>query len=217
MFQYALYRALKETNPSLKVKLDISHYDVAHKSEVDVSHNGYELARIFKCNAEYSSEDDLKMDSEETYWDRVPVQFDANVFSLKRGFLIGYWQCENYFKAISDKIKSDFTFREILDKRNEELTEMLSSTESVSIHVRRTDFLSSPLHNTIHPDFYSRSIRHFTRGFRRSRFVIFADDMLWARRNLNLPDNAVFVDWNKRKRSMERHATDEHMQEQYYC
>jgi hypothetical protein len=54
--------------------------------------------------------------------------------------LLGYFQSEKYFKHIEDSIKEDFTFRSHILEPCKEIFE--SFDNPVSLHVRRTDYLT---------------------------------------------------------------------------
>lgn len=85
--------------------------------------------------------------------------------------LNGYFQSERYFEnhkdAIYDRLK---------------LPDQLSSIHNtVSVHVRRGDYLSHPdlFCDLWHTDFYKKAIRHFVAmGYKD--FVFFSDDIVWC-------------------------------------
>ena len=71
-------------------------------------------------------------------------------FELKRNcYLYGYWQSELYFKNIESTIRKDFSFKTPLDKRNEQIALEIANTQSVSLHVRRGDYLNDPKNSNI--------------------------------------------------------------------
>lgn len=102
-------------------------------------------------------------------------------------FLNGYFQNERFFSDHADEIRGIFGAPSYMAER-------FGITEnSVSLHVRRTDYLGS---NGFHPvqeiEYYERAlceIGHYERLF------VFSDDIEWCRENLNF-ENMVFVDGN---------------------
>ena len=61
--------------------------------------------------------------------------FDENVLSLpKTSFLFGYFQSEKYFKAISDIIRNDLSFKDFhADNDTIELEKKILDSDSVSV------------------------------------------------------------------------------------
>jgi hypothetical protein len=201
MFQYALYRSLRQRRPEDQIKLDLSHFDEVHDDLVDVSHNGYELERVFGCGGELATAHEIALCSTSTYREKVPIKYEPEVFTQGHGLLTGYWQNERYFEAISGSIRSVFAFHIKLDDRNRRIEDMVRRDNSVGIHIRRKDFLVSPPHNIVPVDFYRKAVRKIQRRIRTTRFFIFSDDMEWVRGNLVLPNGSVLVDWNQAQES----------------
>jgi hypothetical protein len=85
----------------------------------------------------------------------------------------GYFQSEKYFAHCREEVLKAFAIPYIKD------------AESVSVHVRRGDYLTLPDHHPVLPlDYYRRSIFFFKKmGF--THFKIFSDDMQWCRENIN--------------------------------
>ena len=102
-------------------------------------------------------------------------------------YLDGYWQSEKYFIDFSSIIKERLSpDNDVYDKLKK-----LISKNSISIHVRRTDYLSS---NGFHPvqeiDYYKRSLEEIGNY---DNVYIFSDDINWCKQNLNF-SNSNYVD-----------------------
>jgi hypothetical protein len=111
---------------------------------------------------------------------------DINVVQNNNYYLDGYWQSEKYFHKYSSQI------REIL-KPDVETSNKLNSIltdNSVSIHIRRTDYVSS---NGYHP---VQSIDYYNQGLELiknyDRILVFSDDIEWCKSNLKY-DNTIFI------------------------
>ncbi|NLG03767.1 MAG: hypothetical protein GX567_08085, partial [Clostridia bacterium] len=61
----------------------------------------------------------------------------------KDWYLAGFWIEEAYYKTRISDIQKHFVFPRITDKENMEWVKKIQSTNSVSIHVRRGDYLTS--------------------------------------------------------------------------
>jgi hypothetical protein len=101
-------------------------------------------------------------------------------------YLDGYWQSEKYFNDIRDIILEEFT-----PKENLKLNEIpLLDTNTVSIHVRRTDYITS---NGYHP---VQDIKYYEEALsiigQYDYIFCFSDDIEWCKENLKF-NNIVFM------------------------
>jgi len=102
-------------------------------------------------------------------------------------YLNGYWQSEKYFKNISDTIKNELRpTNEILEKLNSKIKK-----KSVSLHVRRTDYIDS---NGFHPtqpiEYYNNALNIIGNY---NQILIFSDDISWCKNNLKY-ENSIFIE-----------------------
>lgn len=107
----------------------------------------------------------------------------------------GYWQDKKYFEHLPKPI-----FQQInLSDRNKEIVELINSCNSVSIHVRRGDYLSqemvAKMGNICTLDYYKNAIELIKRKISNPVFFVFSDDIEWVKKNL-LADNMHLIDWN---------------------
>jgi hypothetical protein len=105
--------------------------------------------------------------------------------------LSGYWQNDKYFFNIADIIKKDFNFPEFSssDAKNMVL-KIKSSVNSVSIHVRRGDYVENEKTNRIHGtcslDYYKRALQIIADKQKKPlELYIFSDDPQWISNNFN--------------------------------
>ncbi len=204
MFQYALYMSF--LNKGIAAKLDRSFYDKHHE------HNGYELENIFKVSPSYASYLNrlaVKLPGKLLYklfnrpykeTDEMTGCFQPEVASLKSGYLKGYWQTEKYFSAIKPEVKKQFVFPQLTDTANLAMLDKILHSESVSIHIRRGDFLEKDRNWAISTEYYSKAIRFIKEGTTDPAFFIFSDDSEWVRKNIAV-ENASYIDWNKKNDS----------------
>ena len=75
--------------------------------------------------------------------------------------LVGYWQSEKYFHDCADAIRRDFAPRAALDAT---LLAQMEATDSVSLHIRRGDYVADSMSNSVHAycslDYYRRAPTH---------------------------------------------------------
>ncbi len=71
--------------------------------------------------------------------------YDPAVLALpNRSYLMGYWQTERYFASIRDQLLEEFGFHDALSDAGRAFLEAINASFSVSIHVRRGDYVSAP-------------------------------------------------------------------------
>lgn len=202
MFQYALGRKLKYLGR--EIKYDNRYYN-HHPDQ-------YQL-NIFNLKIDFASDKEIAKSRDEyrSILDRVRrkfigkrnlvfeeinstiLNFKPKVFFIEQGYIDGYWQSEKYFKDIRDLLLADFVFPIPKDKRNIDLLTDVNNKISVSIHVRRGDYVGGfPL---MSKEYYDTAINYFAEKYQNVFFVVFSNDIKWCRENIQL-ENGVFVDWN---------------------
>ena len=119
--------------------------------------------------------------------------FDKRVFSLKKGFLDGYWQTEKYFSDIREELLKDFQF-EVADSSLKKYADKIRDN-SVSVHVRRGDYLNFPdIYGGIcGMDYYKKAMDFFCEKNPETVFYVFSDDKEWVQKAFR-EYNAVVVE-----------------------
>lgn len=117
----------------------------------------------------------------------------------------GSWQNERYFQSCSGLIREAFRFKNPLDDRNMNLKKRIESSESVSIHVRRGDYLNYPVYQGVCDlPYYTNAISYILGHVKEPHFFIFSTDTEWCEENI-VPllsgKQYTIVDWNKGKDS----------------
>lgn len=209
MFQYALYRSLKSKREN--VKADISEF-----KDYEL-HNGYELKRVFDIDIDESDKKFNKKfsDNRRTFLTRVRRKLMgykksyireehltfSNLINLRNAYLEGYWQSETFFKSVEELIKEDFTFVNELNDNNKELAEKIKNTNSISIHIRRGDYISNPkvyeaYGKVCSIDYFKKAISYILEKVDNPNFFVFSNDIDWVKSNLEFKDPVTYVDWN---------------------
>lgn len=210
MFQYAAGRALADVN-GCQLKLDVSGFDGYGV------HNGYELNH-FRIRASIASELEIRRlagqqsrlarffrrktgFAKKTHFLERDFSFDASFFSLEPPvYLDGYWQSYKYSEAILAQIREELTPLSPLAGKNIEAVNAISGVNSVSLHVRRGDYITNPrasrVHGFVGVEYYKEAILRVCDQVQSPRFFVFSDDISWVRENLDLADDAVFIEHN---------------------
>jgi hypothetical protein len=122
-------------------------------------------------------------------------------------YLIGYWQCEEYFKEQEKLLRKEFTVKIPPSEQNRTLLNDIANQESVSLHIRRGNFVQvdfvNKVHGTCSMEYYEAAIGQISVRCSDPVFYIFSDDIPWAKENLPIAFPHVFVDINDDKTDYE--------------
>jgi Glycosyl transferase family 11 len=219
MFQYATARALALRCGAV-LKLDLSGFD-------SVSGNTprrYELD-AFPIEAAITSRSDLAqfgLKSKPSYvWrkyvNRVlrtaprnsiyPIyrerhfHFDAALMTLTAPiYLEGYWQSEKYFLPCADTLRREFCPTAPLEPQNAAFAAAIDAVNSISLHVRRGDYVNDPrtkrYHGVCSLDYYRQAVEYIKTRVAAPHLFVFSDDHEWPRRELDFGLPTTFVDAN---------------------
>jgi hypothetical protein len=128
---------------------------------------------------------------------------DDNSFFVKRNSLFniydGYWQSQLYFDQIKDDVRVAFVFdQKLLNIRTLQVAKDIMNSNSVSIHIRRGDYLdhSEFFENICTLDYYKKAILYITNRTKECRFYVFSDDIEWCRNNIKYLGDLKFIDFN---------------------
>ena len=130
------------------------------------------------------------------------VTFDSGFHSLKNNtYLVGYWQSHNYFTDFSAELMVEISPSTPLSSKSLDCLYKINHSNSVAIHIRRGDYVSSPTaskyHGVLPLDYYYAAIQCIANNITSPQYFIFSDDPEWCRSNLLLnSSNAVFIDHN---------------------
>ena len=118
-------------------------------------------------------------------------------------YLLGYWQSSTYFSTISDSLRTDFKFDD--ENSGIENTSLLnkirSSDSSVSIHIRRGDYLSTT-YAVSSVEYYRDAINIIKKNVNDPCYYLFSDDPEWVKDNISpLVEKSILVDWNRYENS----------------
>lgn len=94
----------------------------------------------------------------------------------------GYWESKYWFEIYRKIFLREFTFPEIQDEVNRAHLERIQNVQSVSIHIRRGDFIQMGWAYT--PDIYRRMVKAFVDNCGGDwELFVFSDDIPWCREN----------------------------------
>lgn len=137
-----------------------------------------------------------------------PKFHDKNSLLLEGDrYIEGFWQNERYFNDIKRDIISSFSFSAKESKGNRALIKKISKANSVSVHIRRGDYINnktvSKIYNTLDKNYYKKAIKIIKRRISNPLFFIFSDDIIWAKEKFIFINNSIFVEINNGKQDYE--------------
>lgn len=110
-------------------------------------------------------------------------------------YITGYFQSEKYFSTESAQIKKDFSFIEPNKKNLELINRVVNTPNSVGILVRRDDFISSKLDQSLGLDYFENAIKVIKDRICDPFFFVFTiGDTGWSRNLLKFDDNIEIVE-----------------------
>lgn len=217
MFQYAFSEVLRQKGRI--VKYDLSWY------ESNYAHNGFELNNIFPIEIKQTdiatTEEIRRLSahnrditgfmhkvlrrviydwySNKYYVEMArsrPYTYDERFLQQDDVYLEGFWQNEKYFAGIRRRIKEVFRFSNALDETNKRwLERMIESKNSVSVHIRRGDYLSDKFLPVCGLEYYISACKYLKNRFTDCTFFVFSDDIAWCKEKLISLD-AVYIEGN---------------------
>lgn len=217
MFQYAAGQALASR---LRQPMEIDTRSIYREG---AAHNGFELSRVFMMDPAQATDRSVarllgwrsprlvqrvlrRLSTPRLCNPYVPephFHYWPAFEELRAScYLDGYWQSFLYFSSSAAQLRTDFRFRLPLEGENARVAEQIAAApRSVSIHVRRGDYVSSRQtashHGTAGVEYYRAAVALISASLiQPPQFFVFSDDIAWARASLTLPADTVFVAHN---------------------
>lgn len=177
MFQVAAgYSLAKELGREFKLHTKLTE-GIVHKHPIEYTTN------IFRKLEEIDNINSAKIIHEQSFeYNEIDTAEDGQDLALR-----GCFQSYKYFEKYEHDIKKLF------EPETDELAKLLNvynPTNSISIHVRRGDYLNlSEYHHNLQLSYYQNAIDYF----KGHNFLIFSDDINWCKTVFN-GDNFTFVE-----------------------
>ena len=214
LFQYSAARSLAD-RLNVNLGLDTREYNAGSPFEMGLKH--------FNIRAEFNPKDlikhkengfskyilDIALGNHKNVYKETNLSFNNLFHSLpNKTYLKGYWQSEKYFENNQKNIFKDLQLIAPQSKKNIKTLENISKTNSVSLHIRRGDYVTNSSYNMKHGtcslDYYKKSVDYLSKSLNKN-FTIFAfsDDPEWVFKNLKLPMDIQFIEHNSSKKNYE--------------
>ena len=179
MFQYAYGYALRKKN-KINVIYDTSRF----KDKNYIGHGGM-LLNVFNTDTSAFSSKSI-----------------LDYLMTGSWYYFSYCQSSTFFDEFRDDILKIFTLKKSLDNNNQNmLNDIISHKNSVSIHVRRGDYVGNErIRETIgviSMEYYQKAIKLFNElGYEDIHYYVFSDDIEWCKENMTFVKPVTFVHIN---------------------
>ena len=214
MFQYAASRALA-LRRGVGLRLDVSNFNTYHLHKYGLHH--------LAISAEVTDQRQLPnagarvlehlrhlvgLNTPALYCENG-LRFDPAVLALPSNTTLdGYWQCERYFADYADPIRAELFVKTPAIGDNLKYLDLFCSGTSVSVHIRRGDYVFNTQANSVHGTCdisYYEAAAHYiaARCAEAPTFYLFSDDPDWVRDNFHIPFKRRLVMHNGADRNFE--------------
>lgn len=127
--------------------------------------------------------------------------FDNSFLDLPDNtYLDGYWQSYKYFEDIADVIRAEIMLLLPASPKDMVFQEGIVATESVSIHVRRGDYVTQKAavttHGTCSLEYYHAALAKLKTLVCNPHFFFFSDDIEWSQQQFASLGSVTFVGHN---------------------
>ena len=205
MFQFAAGYSIARKN-NVELSLDLRRYNRR------IDHNGFELQNVFDIYSKVNilnNPVNFSFTNFKEFFNKIDItygnfkeqhfHYTNEILNIpKHCRLNGYWQSELYFKSYAQEIREIFSFFNKLDKKNLLIAKDIKKNDSISIHIRRGDYLLKQNYNFNQDlrEYYIKAIEESSKYFSDPKYFIFTDDPLWVTENFIVDYSHIVVDIN---------------------
>ena len=204
LFQYAVGRAVA-LHHKVPLKLDTTIF------ETYKLHNGYRLDQ-FAIQAEIAADNEIinlkgrnkvlfsalrkaGLVKRKSYFkEKRSSYFDASVFKNNSVYLDGYWQNELYFSNIRELLLQELSPNNSMNDLGFAYLDSIKKSNSVSLHVRRGDYVNLKNINVLDVDYYMKAAEYIGKNVEKPTFYIFSDDLEWCKSSLTFLGDCIYVE-----------------------
>ena len=171
-----LNRAKKELKGDFgKLKKELAEDGGLHEKQQE---RYMAIARNKNIELNYS-----KLPPQWTFWEKLSSLTDAQ------------------FNAVAHLINKDAKWKELLEifklkdihSQTKEYQQKIIESESVSLHIRRGDYINHPFLNTCDVEYYKKAVMEILKINKQVHFFIFSDDIHWVKNNLDFINHKTLI------------------------
>lgn len=202
MFQYALYKQLKSMGKNVKMD-DEEGFREDAKREPSLAPFGIvydrasreEIRKITDSSPSIPAKIRRKLlgRKKRAYFEESK-RFQTKIFEWDNIYLEGYWQSEKYFADVAEELRQEYCLEHILRQKEagygfsaqaQHYLEQIEQSESVSLHIRRGDYLlpenQTLFGNICTDEYYRQAMERVQKNVPECVFYLFTNDRAWAK------------------------------------
>lgn len=123
------------------------------------------------------------------------MKYDAAVYQKKEPvYFQGFWQTPYYFDEFYDEIRKQFVLKEPMCDTANNYAEQMKNSNSVSLHIRRTDYDRDVNNVCLDFSFYREAIDKMQQKIGDFTLFVFTDDKEFVRENFDLHEYILIKD-----------------------
>lgn len=195
--QYALYR--KFVRMGVEARLDVSWFNQTAQ-ETKVTERKLELAYFDRLIYEPCTEEEKsaligsnglagklrrKCLPRSVKWFHESKLYHPEIFEFEDMYLSGYFACEKYYGDILYDLREKIQFPKSDNPENHRLAQEMENSPSVSVHVRRGDYLNQEnremFGNICTDAYYDKALGVIKNRVPDAHFYIFSDDIAYVK------------------------------------
>lgn len=200
--QYALYR--KFVRMGIEARLDLSWFaDKGVKQNIkegNITERKLELTSFDRLVYETCTEDEKKalIGGEgfigkirrkllpfTVHWFHESKMYHPEILNFENMYLSGYFACEKYYSDILYDLREKIQFPQSQNPENQKLAEKMHSCPSVSVHIRRGDYLkpenAAMFGNICTNAYYEKALEIIRKQVPDAHFYLFSDDVSYVK------------------------------------
>lgn len=211
LFQYAFAVYLKHKNGLFNIAFERFHYN----GEIDrpLSICNFKLSSFELVKSNFNKFDNHRINkiynllfNHKSYKiegiSDISDNYIDNLSANRELYFEGYWQKFKFINEIEDQLRKEIVLKFDLSFNILSLIDLISSQKnSVSVHIRKTDFISTEKNKSIFSEcsvnYYHLAIEYILNNISRDvTLFIFSDDFQWVQANLRFNAKHFFIEGN---------------------
>lgn len=219
LFQYAIGKSLAVQKKTI-LKLDVSYFSWDVNSELQRKF----LLNKYNIDCEIASRDEIekilyaknihRFISRKIMANKIPyykenlviekdMYYDENIFKTRKNVILeGYWPNERYFANVKEVLHKELRLKEEnISTSFKNSFRKITSTESVSVHVRRSDYINTnngsfDIFGVCDKKYYEKAVSYIKDNIKTPILYIFTDDIDWVKNSFHFDADSVIVSNN---------------------
>lgn len=132
------------------------------------------------------------------------VAYDGRIFEGRTSrYLDGYWGRHDYFDSIRDTLRKELTL--VRPHAPTDYEGLIVNSESVAVHVRRGDYLTSTALRPLPLSYYEEAMEALHGKVPGPTFFVFSDDLAWVKEAFPRRPGVTIVENSRHHQTLDLH------------